>query len=55
MKSPYAPIVGMQVAIAEQWLEMAMSMFKWYSGALDPRPDLAKPARGHRAAYAWWW
>ncbi len=55
MKLPYTPTVGMQIAITEQWLEMAASMFNWYSGVLDPRPDLAKPARGHRTAYTWWW
>ena len=55
MKSPYVPMVGMHVALTEQWVQMAMCMFKWYSGVLDPRPDLARPARGHRAAYAWWW
>lgn len=55
MKMPYGPMVGMQVAVAGQWLETAASVFKWYSGLLDPRPDLAKPARGARAVYAWWW
>lgn len=55
MKVPCGPVVGMQVAVTGQWLEMAMSVCKWYTGVLDPRPDLAKPARGHRAAYAWWW
>lgn len=55
MKSPYAPMVGMQVAVAEHWLGMVVSMFDWYSGLLDPRPDLARPARGSRAAYSWWW
>lgn len=55
MKSPYGPVVGMQVAAAGQCFEMMVSMFKWYSGVLDPRPDLARPARGTRAVYSWWW
>lgn len=55
MKLPYGQIVGMQVAIAGHWVEMAVSMGKWYSEILDPRPDLAKRARAGRALYAWWW
>lgn len=54
MKFPYGEIVGMQAAIAGHWVEVAVSMCKWYSGILDPRPDLAKRARSG-GAYAWWW
>ncbi len=55
MKVPYGPMVGMQVAMTGRLLEAAVSMFTWYSGMLDPRPDLARPARGARTLYAWWW
>jgi len=55
MKVPYGQMVGMQTAIAEQWVGMAVSICKWYSGILDPRPDLAKRARADDMAYTWWW
>lgn len=41
--------------MAEQWLSTACSMTEWYLGLLDPRPDLARPARSARLFYAWWW
>lgn len=55
MRLPYGQMVGMQAAAATQWLGMVVSMLNWYSGILDPRPDLARHARNDHAAYAWWW
>jgi len=55
MKLPYSQMVGMQNAIVGQWVGMTVSICKWYSGILDPRPDLAKRARADGATYAWWW
>lgn len=55
MNKPCGHMIGMQATLAEQWAGVIMSMIKWYSGILDPRPDLARPARARRAVYAWWW
>lgn len=41
--------------MAEQWLNTACSVTKWYLGLFDPRPDLSIPARSVRVLYIWWW
>lgn len=44
-----------QHALVRQWLQLSLSFANWYAAVLDPRPDLAVPARKAKALYAWWW
>lgn len=37
------------------WMDSAKSMVDAYASMLDPRPDLAVPARSTLAHYEWWW
>jgi hypothetical protein len=55
MKNPYRQLVGLQCAVTGRWLETVFSALNLYIGLLDPRPDLAKPAREVGWGYKWWW
>lgn len=51
----YQAMIGYQETITRQWLKTLMSLVCWYTSLLDPRPDLAVPARSIKTPYAWWW
>lgn len=55
MTAPYLPMLACQIAVGRYYLAALASMLVWYGVVLDPRPDLAVPARRVRLAYAWWW
>jgi hypothetical protein len=44
-----------QAAVAKQWLSTLLLIAGCYATALDPRPDLALPARSIGMPYVWWW
>lgn len=41
--------------IACQFVRMVLTAVGTYAAVIDPRPDLAIPARSARILYAWWW
>jgi hypothetical protein len=55
MFNPYEVIVGCQAALVNQCLKALLATMHYYAGLLDPRPDLAVPARSVKLPYAWWW
>ena len=55
MTGPNSPVLACQIAIGRCYLSALSSMLAWSTFVLDPRPDLAIPARRLRLAYAWWW
>lgn len=47
---------GWPAAAGRQWLKCLIRLSHCYAALLDPRPDLAVPARRIRTPYAvWWW
>lgn len=52
---PYEALLGYQAAIVSQYMKAVLAAVHAYAGLLDPRPDLAVPARSVKAPYAWWW
>lgn len=55
MNAPCLPLLAWQMAIGKYAFAALASMLAWYAVVLDPRPDLAVPARRVRLPYAWWW
>ncbi len=55
MTDGYRGLIGFQTAMAENWVEAVCGVIKCYVTLLDPRPDLAAPARSVQTAYCWWW
>lgn len=55
MVAPYATLVRLQKLLVLQWVKTALAAADWYAVVLDPRPDLAIPARRIRGGYYWWW
>lgn len=55
MTQGYRELIGLQTAFATDWMRAVIAVIKCYAALLDPRPDLAVPARQIRAAYRWWW
>jgi hypothetical protein len=49
------PLFAYQSAVGRSCLELMATTVGSYGSLLDPRPDLAVPARRIRLAYAWWW
>ncbi|MFO1113024.1 MAG: hypothetical protein U1E38_01255 [Rhodospirillales bacterium] len=55
MNAPCLPLLVWQMVVGKYVLAVLASMLVWYGVVLDPRPDLAVPARRVRLPYAWWW
>lgn len=55
MNAPCLPMLAWQLAAHKYLLAALASVLVWYGVVLDPRPDLAVPARRVRLPYAWWW
>lgn len=55
MAGPYVSLIGFQSTVMRQWLRALFAAVDLYAVILDPRPDLAIPARRVRGAYQWWW
>ncbi len=49
------PCFPSQIAVGNYCLTAFASILALYASVLDPRPDLAVPARRVRLPYAWWW
>lgn len=49
------PLDRYQADVSEQWVSTLLTMAKAYVPLLDPRPDLAVPARALKLPYLWWW
>jgi hypothetical protein len=47
--------MGLQTAITREWLKLYLTAADVCAVFLDPRPDLAVPARRVRGRYGWWW
>lgn len=48
-------LMGVWTMTTQQWLRCAMLIANCYISLMDPRPDLAVPARAIRTPYFWWW
>lgn len=48
-------LMGVLAATTHQWVRCVMFVTHCYASVLDPRPDLAMPARAVRTPYLWWW
>ncbi|MBL8660207.1 MAG: hypothetical protein JNM75_10685 [Rhodospirillales bacterium] len=55
MYSPYEAFIGCQAALTNQCVKALLAAVEFYAGLLDPRPDLAVPARSVKVPYVWWW
>ncbi|HYN38534.1 MAG TPA: hypothetical protein VES39_04725 [Rhodospirillales bacterium] len=55
MTATCLPVLTSQAAIGRSCLALLTSTLGWYGSLLDPRPDLAVPARRVRLIYGWWW
>lgn len=55
MARAYSEAVKLQSMLMRNSLRMLVAATEWYVSALDPRPDLAIPARRNKFLYAWWW
>jgi hypothetical protein len=55
MPRSYSDAVKLQSLLVRNVMRVAMATAQWYASALDPRPDLAVPARRNKFLYAWWW
>jgi hypothetical protein len=49
------PVVNFQTALGRQWLSTLLVAAGSYAAVMDPRPDLAIPARSIKFPYLWWW
>jgi hypothetical protein len=49
------PLVKYQTALGEGWFSMLFKVVTIYTALLDPRPDLAVPARRVKLPFMWWW
>ena len=49
------PLVKYQAAVGGQWLSTLLVIAGSYAAFMDPRPDLATPARSIKFPYTWWW
>lgn len=48
-------VLAFQTALGQSYLSLLSTTIDCCGAVLDPRPDLAIPARRVRSAYAWWW
>jgi hypothetical protein len=48
-------MMGAWAATTNQWVRCAMLLAQCYTSLMDPRPDLAVPARSVKLSYFWWW
>lgn len=55
MPRSFGDAVRLQSLFLRNSLRMFVAATEWYVSALDPRPDLAIPARRNKFLYAWWW
>jgi hypothetical protein len=55
MPRSYSDAVKLQSMVMRSTLRIVVAATEWYVSALDPRPDLAVPARRNKFLYAWWW
>jgi hypothetical protein len=49
------PLVKYQAAISQRLLSALLVIAGSYAALMDPRPDLAIPARSIKFPYIWWW
>jgi hypothetical protein len=48
-------LVKYQAALGEAWFFTLFQRATLYAALLDPRPDLAVPARSVKLPFLWWW
>jgi len=48
-------VVNYQAAVGQRWLSTLLAVAGSYAAVMDPRPDLAIPARNIEFPYIWWW
>jgi hypothetical protein len=49
------PLVRYQAVFGEQLVSTFLTIAKSYAALMDPRPDLAVPARSIKLPFMWWW
>jgi hypothetical protein len=49
------PLVKYQAALGEAWFFTLFKGATLCAALLDPRPDLAVPARSVKLSFLWWW
>jgi hypothetical protein len=42
-------------SLTREWMVALVGVASAYAAVLDPRPDLATPARAIRTPLGWWW
>ena len=55
MVSSNKDLVLVNAALGRQWVRLTVDAIEWYAALIDPRPDLAVPARQVKIPYIWWW
>lgn len=55
MSGPYVTLMRLQSVVFREWLKTLLATVDYCAIILDPRPDLAVPARRMRCGYPWWW
>ena len=53
MKPGCADAFGLPATISRQVMGMVLTLVGSYRALIDPRPDLARPARRSRLSYVW--
>jgi hypothetical protein len=48
-------LLWLPATVGQHWVKLACRTTHWYAALLDPRPDLAVPARSVRTPYVFWW
>ena len=48
-------MMSVWMVTTQQWMQCAISVAECYTSLIDPRPDLARPARTVKLPYFWWW
>ena len=48
-------LLGVWAATSQEWMQCAIVIVGCYASVMDPRPDLAIPARSIKVPYFWWW
>lgn len=57
MLAPFviSEVARWQMDLARHWLGAVASVCSEFAAVMDPRPDLAVPARTVMKSYGWWW
>lgn len=55
MNRSFQAVADWHMMLVHCWISSTKRLVDTYVDMLDPRPDLAVPAKSTRQQYDWWW